>query len=176
MSLECRVDLLTFGFEDIIGHLTATGYIKINGIQWLKTWTFTYRGFNFVEVNVDNCASTNNRTFDTCGSTSQSDAMVTYINSLQQPTVLIGVVVDEGTKYLTTAARNTLKGIGLDMSNLTYQGKATFVTQIGNPSASVVKIAPRFGDNLRSTVAVRCTYELKVKILHIDGIAICLTA
>jgi Interleukin-like EMT inducer len=154
--------MLTYGYDDNIGGYVATGYIRINGIERLKTWSNDYRGFNFVELNVDDCVPINIHHFDTYTSTSNSDDMVTYINSLHQPTVLIGIAVDEATSCLTTAARNTLKGIGVDMTNLAARGKATFVTQIGNPSASVVKIAPRYGDNLRSTIAVRCTYEPNV--------------
>jgi Interleukin-like EMT inducer len=154
--------MMAFGFDDTNGGFGARGYIRINGIQWLTTWTNAYRGFNFVELNVDDCAPINIRHFDTYASTSNSNDLVTYINSLHQPTVLIGVTVDEATSSLTAAARNTLKGIGADLNNLNYGGKAAFVTQIGNPSAYVVKIGPHYGDNLRSTVAVRCTYALNV--------------
>jgi Interleukin-like EMT inducer len=154
--------MLTFGGDDTSG-LSSTGYIRINGIEWLKTWTIAYRGFNFVELSIDDCALTNIRHFDTCANASYANDIVTYINSLRQPTVLIGVTVDEASYYLTAEAKNTLKGVGVDMTNLTHRGKATFVTQIGNPSASVVKIAPAGGNNLKSTVAVRCTYELNVK-------------
>jgi Interleukin-like EMT inducer len=156
--------MLAFGFDDVNGGLNAAGYIRINGIEWLHTTSPANRGFNFVELNVDDCSPTNIRHFDTdySTSTSNSDNMVIYINSLRQATVLIGVAVDEAILSLTTAAKNTLKGIGVDMTNLAYRGKATFVAQIGNPSASVVKIAPAGGDNLMSTVAVRCTYELNV--------------
>jgi Interleukin-like EMT inducer len=153
--------MLTFGGDDISG-LSSSGYIRINGIEWLKTWTDTYRGFNLIELNVENCASNNIRHFDTFASTSYANDLVTYINSFHQPTVLIGVTVDEASDSLTTEAKNTLKGVGVDMTKLTYRDKAIFVTQIGNPSASFVKIAPAGGNNLRSSVAVRCTYELNV--------------
>jgi Interleukin-like EMT inducer len=168
--------MLAFAFGDTIGGFDARGYIGINGIQWLTTWTTQYRGFNIVELNVSNCSPTNIYTFDTYASTSNSAAMVTYINSLRQPTVLIGVTADDVTHSLTAAATSTLEGIGVDLTNLVYQGKATFVTQIGNPSASVVKIGPAYGDNLMSTVAVRCTYKLNVMNIATRLQAVKLTA
>jgi Interleukin-like EMT inducer len=150
--------MLTFGFDDYIGGYTATGYIRINGIEWLKLWTTGLRGFNFLELSVDDCAPTNTCHFDTYASTSNSNDMVTYINSLHQPTVLIGITVDDAALSLTATARNTLKAIGVDVSSLAFRSKAAFVTQIGNPSASVLKMAAQYGDNLRFTAAVRCTY------------------
>lgn len=81
------------------------------------------RNIYFVESSVDNCSAFSIHQFDTWASTINSDAMVTYKNSLNQPTVLIGVIVDEATHSLTTAGKSALRGIGIDFNNVAYEGK-----------------------------------------------------
>ena len=83
--------------------------------------------------------------------------MTTYINGLPLNTVLIGVTANEATLTLTQNAISALLAIGVNVAGLLFRGKASFVTQIGQPALSVSQVAPPGGYNLRINVNVNGT-------------------
>ena len=132
--------------------MRTNGYITINGNRVVSTSSPTYRGFTLVQLNVSSCLPTNTLTFDTSGSTNNSDNMATYINSLSLNTVLIGVTADEPTYSLTQNATSALLAIGVNATGLQFRGKVTFMAQIGQPANAVSTVAPSGGDSSKITV------------------------
>jgi hypothetical protein len=107
----------------------------------------------------DDCAAINYRHFDTYN-TAGSYALISYISGIPQSTVLIGVTIDEAQQSLTQQAKDSLTSIGVNLNTLAYRGKATFVTQVGQPSASTAKVAPASGDSLRLIAVVKSVYMI----------------
>jgi Interleukin-like EMT inducer len=88
---------------------------------------------------------------NTWGSTTSSDNMATYINSLPLNTVLIGVTADEAKSSLTYKATNALLAIGVDVTGLQVRGKLSFVARIGQPTVTVYQVAPPGGGSVKIT-------------------------
>ena len=81
--------------------------------------------------------------------------MANYINSLPASTVLIGVTSDEAKTNLETNGKAALLSIGVDVTGLEFRGKVAFVAQVGRPELTVMKMGPRYGDNVNITVNVQ---------------------
>ena len=80
--------------------------------------------------------------------------MTLYINSLKPPTVLIGITAYDAAGSLSQSAMSALLAIGVDVTGLVYNGKVSFVAQIGQPSITVTQLGPRYGNNVKITVNV----------------------
>jgi hypothetical protein len=151
---------LAWGYDDTPDYNTATGYVTINKVIWLKTVAADgkWRGFNTVELVLNNCSAINMRHFDTYESYADSDALAAYITSLPPTTILIGVTADSANEALTAAAKNALLGIGVNVTQLSLRDKAVFVAQVGRPSGTAVKVAPRYGNPVRIDAVVSRTF------------------
>lgn len=155
----CLVETLAWGIEDTESYTVVIGYVTINKVVWLKTVADgKWRGFNTVELALNNCSAVNIRHFDTHGSYADSDALAAYITNLPPTTILIGVTADSADGSLTAAAKSALLSIGIDVTQLQYRGKVAFVAQAGRPSAALVNLAPRFGDHAKLNAIVCRTY------------------
>jgi Interleukin-like EMT inducer len=131
-----------------------SGYIAINGNRVISTTTDTYRGFNFIILNVSLCSTAQLRTFDTWASTNNSNNMATYINTLPLNTVLIGITSDDAQNNLTQNAKSALLAIGVNVAGLQFRGKVSFVAQIGRPAMTISKVAFSGGASLQITLNV----------------------
>jgi Interleukin-like EMT inducer len=81
-----------------------------------------------------------------------SNNMAIYINSLPLNTVLIGIAGYDVQKYLTQNAKSALLAIGVNVNELQYVGKVSFVAQIGQPAKTISKVATPGGNNLKIIV------------------------
>ena len=84
-----------------------------------------------------------------------ADNMAAYIQNLPLSTVLIGVTSADVQRYLTPNARSALLSIGVDVTALQAFGKLIFVAPIGQRNATVARVAPPGGANLKMQVLVR---------------------
>jgi CHASE2 domain-containing sensor protein len=141
---------------------SSVGGITLNKSVVLKVnWTpsATYRGFNIIEVNANNCSMSNYRQFDTHGYVDASNSLITYINGLPNSTVLVGVTADDPQQSLTTAATNALLAIGVNVTGLQFRGKVSFIAHVGRPSVALMKMKTTPpNDVLVLTADVRCKY------------------
>jgi Interleukin-like EMT inducer len=156
----CQVDAVSWGSDD---STLYSGYIAIDGNKVINTTSSDYRGFNLVELNMMSCSPSNIRHFDTLASTTNSDNMATYINTLPLNKVLIGVTADDAQYNLTQNAKSALLAIGVDVNGLQFRGKVSFAAQIGRPSISVSHVAPPGVHNLKITMNVNGTGMLSVR-------------
>ena len=152
----CLVEAKAWGYLDVT--LPNTGYIAINKIDQLRTLNGSARGFNTIELILSNCTGTNIQHFDTYISTTNSDALASYINQLPAETILIGVTADEPKWQLTVAAKNALLNIGVNVTQLDYRGKVAFVACIGHPSMTVMDLAGSGGNNVLTSAIVGRKY------------------
>jgi Interleukin-like EMT inducer len=129
---------------------TYYGYIAING----NRVSTVYTGFNLVELNVSSCSSSNIRYFSISNTNNDSYNMAIYINSLPLNTVLIGATGYDAQQYLTQNAKSALLAIGVNVNELRYGGKVSFVSQIGQPAKTISKVASPGGSNLKIIVNV----------------------
>jgi Interleukin-like EMT inducer len=153
---DCQIETLAWGYDDAVGYHKATGYISINKVTWMysKEEGSLTRGFNTVELILSNCSAGVIRHFDTWSSVSNSDALATYISGLPSWTILIGITADDATTSLTLAARTALHSIGVDVTQLKFRGKLSFVAQVGRPSGTVMRLKPDGGDALKLDTTV----------------------
>jgi Interleukin-like EMT inducer len=152
-SAECLIETMAWGSNDTS---MLNGYIAINGNRVFSTASGPCRGFNIVQLNVNSClmSDVGLRSFDTSVSTTASDAMATYINSLPLNTVLIGITSDEPQTALTQNAKSALLAIGVNVTGLQFRGKVSFVAQIGRPTMTISKVAFSGGASLQITLNV----------------------
>jgi len=149
----CSIDLRSWGYDDTNGWI---GYARVNGIlvrDYTRSpngWTDHehVRGFNTILLQPTTCGSYDIRTFDTQAFTAASNALADYLNGLPNGVIIYGLTCDSATTSLTTAARNALLAIGVDVSTLVFRGKLTFVATVGRPQSTVYRIANSGGNNL----------------------------
>ena len=157
LSAKCAVKAMSFGGSDA----SIVGGVSLNNNVVLQTlWASSvFRGFNIIELNVSNCSVSSYRRFDTYLS-SQATAMANYINGLPVWTVLVGVTADEARNSLNVGAMNALLAIGVNVNGLVFQGKVSFIAQVGRPSIALMKMTttPPQGV-LTLTADVRCKYR-----------------
>ena len=161
--LACLVDAISWGYNDAIGYQQSYGYVASNGKVWLSTYVphcsySTPAGFYTLELNLDDCTAVNIHHFDTNCCSANSVNMTTYISGLYPATVLIGVTTKDAANQLTNAARNALNAIGVNVTELQIYGKVVFISQIGRPSATLVKVSSPGGRAVQLTTAVNRTY------------------
>jgi Interleukin-like EMT inducer len=162
----CLVETSSYGFDDI---KPSSGYIAINGIPVINnTFGNAHLGFSTVELNVASCSSSNIREFNTHSELNDSVSLATYINSLPVYTVLIGITADEASYKLNQVAVTALLTIGVNVTELQYRGKVSFVALIGQPALAVSQVAPPGGENLKLRVLVAGTLHIVVNNLGIQ--------
>jgi len=146
--------------KNTIGNITLNDDVVL---ETLWTSNSVYRGFNIVELAVGNCSVSSNSSyhqFDTCGDGLESESMAKYITALPKSTVLVGVTADDAQSQLCSrpSAINALLSIGVNVTGLVYNGKISFVAQVGQPSATLMKLGGKSADVLVLTAAVRRKY------------------
>jgi Interleukin-like EMT inducer len=128
-------------------------YIAINGNKVISVLV-DFIGFIFVELDVSSCLPSQIVGFDTYDDTTNANNMADYMNGLPLNTVLIGVTSINAQQYLTQNATSALLAIGVDLTGLQDQGKASFVAQIGQPAKTVAQVVPTGGSNSKIIVKV----------------------
>ena len=108
---------------------------------------------------MSSCSATNVVQFSTAPGQQGSAGLTTYISSLQPSTVLIGITAYDAAGSLSQSAKSALLGIGVDVNGLVYNGKASFVAQIGQPAITVSQLGPSNGNNVKITVNVTGIYK-----------------
>jgi Interleukin-like EMT inducer len=146
-STECLLEAVSWG---TFATSTYYAYIAING----NIVSYIYSGFTLVELNVSSCSSSNIRYFYISNTNNDSYNMAIYINSLPLNTVLIGATGYDVQQYLTQNAKSALVAIGVNVKELQYGGKVSFVSQIGQPAKTISKVATPGGNNLKIMVNV----------------------
>jgi Interleukin-like EMT inducer len=123
-----------------------------------------------VELNVSSCSPTSIRHYDTNIYAADVSSLTSYINGLPLNTVLIGVTADEPQLLLDLNAKNAFLAIGVDLTGLQWAGKAIFVSQIGRPAITVLKVAAPNGNYLNMSVKVtgRPKYDIFINVSPLD--------
>jgi len=75
--------------------------------------------------------------FDTFYDSGAGAQLNDYLQGLSDGTVLVGISADEASRYLD-AAEATLTGLGANVSDVGHRGAWAFVTEIGDPSKTVL--------------------------------------
>jgi len=88
-------------------------------------------------IDTATCTVIDTQRFDTYGDSGAAAQLNTYLQGLSDGTVLVGISCDEASRYLD-AAEATLTGLGADVSDVGFRGAWTFVTEIGDPSTTVL--------------------------------------
>ena len=140
---------MSWGSNDTV---KGNGYISVRRNTVSKKIT-NERGFNIVELNVRKCSISDVHTLYTYDSSAR--ILTNYITNLPTLTVLIGVTADEASTNLEINLKKALLSIGVNVTGLQFQGKLAFVTQIGQPALTVMKMGPAGGDNVKIRVNVR---------------------
>ncbi|XP_048580383.1 uncharacterized protein LOC125561118 [Nematostella vectensis] len=124
------------------GPLTQ-GVIIVDGLTFyfpmLEDGKHKSRGHNFVAVNCSNHAFISKATIDTHGDHQAGTKIVNYINALPNDVMVAIAVVDEGSKYLTSSARNAISTLGAPSPYLSYRQTYAFVGYKGGPKPAWIK-------------------------------------
>lgn len=154
----CDLDINAYGLDD--ANNAHTSWIKVNG-DTVQTATYPtldnpvhVRGINTILLDPKTCATSDPKTFDTCGDDNAATAFANYIKGLKTGTVVVTTTSDEPQQKLTNAV-STLDSLGVDVSKLNYRGKITFVTEIGSKDKTISSVLPAGGNNLLQKVYVK---------------------
>jgi len=165
---SCSLKLQSWGDDDTSEWI---GYVLVKGasytfvdlrksvsmqIDWNRIPLI--RGFNTALIQLGTCTATDSHTFDTSLSSTASDSLAAYLQSLPSGTIIAGVTIEDAALSLTNTARNALLAIGVDTTQLMFRGKLAFVATIGQPSLSRFTIALPYGDNLVLDAVLPCMY------------------
>jgi len=138
-SAQCSIEAQAFGAND--NSVTKYGFLKLNGVSvWDASWRGehpVHRGVNVFVVDTAACTMQDWVNYDTFGQTSHAALLRDYIQGLSDGTVLVGISCDEASKYLSDA-ESTLTGLGADVSDVGHRGAWAFITEIGDPSSTVL--------------------------------------
>jgi len=157
-SGSCFIELRSWGREDS----SLVGYARINDVivaNYTKQNNDDFRGFNTQLIRTKDCAAFDSRHFDTSASGAQSSALANYIDTLANGSILYGVTCDDANTALGNDTRAVLMAIGVDVTELVYRGKVTFIAVIGRPQWTVFSVARNGGDNLVMNAIVTKTVE-----------------
>jgi len=107
---------------------------------WQASWRGEYpvnRGVNVFTIDTAACTVQDTQRFDTYGDSGAAAQLNTYLQGLSDGTVLVGISADEASRHLA-AAEATLTGLGADVSDVGHRGAWAFVTEVGDPSTTVL--------------------------------------
>ena len=106
------------------------------------------RGINMVVVDPIQCSADDPQSFDTYAS---SVSLVTYLSSLSNGIILVGVTCDEPFLSLTPALP-LLLSMGVDVSDVGYRGMLAFILQKGYRNKTIFSRAMTGTDPLTMIV------------------------
>jgi len=139
ISAQCSIEAQAYGANG--NGVTKYAFLKLNGtVVWQASWQGEYpqnRGSNMFTVDTDACTLLDTQRFDTYGDSGAAAQLNTYLQGLSDETVLVGISCDEASRYLD-AAEATLTGLGADVSDVGFRGAWAFVTEVGDPSTTVL--------------------------------------
>ena len=125
------LQVISSGFDD-----GTFGAVNINSVNVLPN-TFG-RGMNVVVLDTNTITAKNVRVFDTFLSTAQSDSLTAYLNALPTGTMVIDLIIDEGTNSLTAAARAAIKSIGsIDIDSVGFRDSWAIIGRKGAAPGTV---------------------------------------
>ena len=117
------------------------GWLKLNGeAVWQSSWQGEYPddcGANMFTIDTTACTLVEWQNFDTFYDSGAGAQLNDYLQGLSDGTVLVGISADEASRYLD-AAEATLTGLGANVSDVGHRGAWAFVTEIGDPSKTVL--------------------------------------
>ncbi|XP_048576134.1 uncharacterized protein LOC116616558 isoform X2 [Nematostella vectensis] len=136
-----------------------TGEIRLDGISFhlvkIVDGIYINRGHNFVSFD---CASNHiisNATFDTHGDSSAGSKIVNYINGLPNDVMVAIAVVDDGSQYLSSAARAAISSLGATSTFLSLRQTYAFIGYKGHTKPLWIKEAKN-NEGVDSEVTVKC--------------------
>jgi len=107
---------------------------------WQASWYAAHlrrRGANMFVVDTSACTLVASRNYDTYGDRGAAARLRDYLQGLSNGTVLVGITADEASRYLS-AAEPTLTGLGADVTDVGHRGAWVFITEIGDPSTTIL--------------------------------------
>lgn len=139
---RCNINLKAWGYVDAGPNQVRSAYMKVNGLTYFDSFNgnYDYRGFNFVQVDMNTCKASNFAHFDTWADAANSNPLALYVNNIPDGTHILGVTSDDGFEKIQDSARNALKSIGVDVTGLKYGDKVLFHAVKGHPEKAVAKI------------------------------------
>ena len=114
------------GFLDP-GYAGGIGYLYVDGVNY----SVNARGVNLVVIDEISGKVLDSRRYDTFASSSYSNSLVSYINSLQTGRIVLVAVKDEATRYMTSAAINALYSLGASNWQQGYRGSWALIGKVG---------------------------------------------
>jgi len=138
VSEGCSIEAKAYGGN---GHSDIKyGYLKLNGeFVWQASWLGEYpndRGANIFVIDRYTCTVKDSKTYDTYGDSVAASRMRSYIEALNNGTVLVGVSCDEASNHLERAEA-ILSELGADVSDVGFRGAWAFMAITGDPSKTV---------------------------------------
>lgn len=108
--------------------------ITVDGTKVLEGLDEKSRGINVAVLNQKTGAVMATRSFDTFGSTEDSDGLVLFVNMVSDGRILCFAIRDEGTYQLKKTARNLMSALGSENCiNLGFRDMWAFVVQKRGP-------------------------------------------
>lgn len=126
----CKVDLLSYGGDDIPFHKGYKGFIKIDGRQVTKKEGS--RGFTLARIN-DDCSVKEIKRYDTHISTQESYNLRDYLQSIPNNTRISGITYDEYADHLSSSAKSSLTNVGLNLTSTAWRSSLCFMLIKGKP-------------------------------------------
>jgi len=105
---------------------------------WCGDPTFHIRGLTIFELQPFNCSITGGHFCDSHWYKTAASELVSYLEQVPSGTVLIGLTTDEAANYLSEAYP-TLLDLGVDVSDVQFQGSFGFIAQKGFPEKTVLR-------------------------------------
>lgn len=92
------------------------------------------RGISFVAIDFESGSILSRKSFDTYGNVAQSDSLIAFINSLQQNTLVLAAIKDDGANSLSDKAIQTLtsKLASRTIETLSYRDSWAFIGKVGS--------------------------------------------
>lgn len=149
-AANCTLDVKTFSTYGVkpqcIRGKTKTlyGHLKVNeeliwSSQWCGDPTYHIRGLTiFVLKPFDNCLIDGGHFCDSHWYKEAATNLVRYLEEVPKGTVLIGITTDEAANYLAKALP-ALAELGVDVSDVQFQGSFGFIAQKGYPEKTLLR-------------------------------------
>jgi len=119
-----------------------SGYLKLNdALVWESEWCGDpdkeIRGVTAFLIDPFSCSVAEFTSFDTNASPEEAEHLATFLDSVSDGDVVIGLTTDEAS-YSLTPALSALLQLGVDVSDVEYEGSFAFIIEKGFPEKTLI--------------------------------------
>jgi len=169
ISAICTIEAKSYNHKEHCSDKLPHGYLKLNndpaweaGIMCDKSHHITRnRGVNIHLVDPDTCSLQSSERFDTYKLDVANENLIDYLEHRRLDEIIVAVTADEPMRLLNDKAKEALKKIGADVSDIHYRGTFAFVTQKGYPSDIVFKKVKTSSESSKNPAQVTRVFSSK---------------